>query len=52
MATNMSAMSPNQKAYFVSERRRIQAEKAAVEAVVVEESEDEGEEAEDEEADA
>ena len=49
MATNTSDMSPNQKAYFVAERRRIQAEKAAAKAAAFEESEEEGEE---EEADA
>ena len=38
MATNTTNMSPNQKAYSVAERRRIQAEKAAVEAVELEES--------------
>ena len=51
MATNTSDMSPNQKAYFVSERRRIQAEKAAAEAAALEESEEEGEEVEDGETD-
>ena len=49
MATNTSDMSPNQKAYFVAERRRIQAEKTAAEAAALDQSEEEGEE---EEADA
>ena len=38
MATNTNDMSPNQKAYFVSERRRIQAEKVAAKAAELEES--------------
>ena len=42
MATNTSDMSPNQKAYFVAERRRIQAEKTAT----LDQSEEEGEEEE------
>ena len=49
MATNTSDMSPNQKAYFVAEQRRIQAEKTAAEAAALNQSEEEGEE---EEADA
>ena len=52
MATNTSDMSPNQKAYFVAKRRRIQAEKTAAEAAALDQSEEEGEEGEEEEADA
>ena len=52
MATNTSDMSPNQKAYFVAERRRIQAEKMAAEAAALNESEEEGEEGDEEDADA
>ena len=42
MATNTTDMSPNEKAYFVSERRRILAEKADAE--VAEDDEEEVEE--------
>ena len=52
MATNTSDMSPNQKAYFVAERRPIQAEKMAAEAAALDESEEEGEEGDEEDADA
>ena len=46
MATNTTGMSPNQKAYFVAERRRIQVEKAAE----LEGSDEDGEEEVGEEA--
>ena len=54
MATNTSDKSPNQKAYFVAERRRIQAVKAGAEAAGLEESGEEGEDDKEveEEADA
>ena len=45
-------MSPNQKAYFVAEWRHIQAEKMAAEAAALDESEEEGEEGNEEDADA
>ena len=48
-ATNTTGMSPNQKAYFVAERRRIQAEKATAEATGLEESGEEGEDGDDDE---
>ena len=50
MATNTTGMSPNQKAYFVAERRRIQAEKAEAEAAELEGSDEDGEEEVEEEA--
>ena len=49
MATNTTGMSPNQKAYFVAERRRIQAENVEAEAAGLKESGGEGEEGDDDE---
>ena len=50
MATTTTGMSPKQKPYCVSERRRIQAEKAAAEAAELEGSDEDGEEKGEEEA--